>query len=108
MKFWRLHNIINIVGGIVCILLTVLIFVLQEHKVLIGVLFRGVISILILYNSLYLLFTNKPSFIARNIVVKDRRLAGILLFAVGMLGLVTAIMGYGINGFPLLDWSTVF
>lgn len=108
MKHNKSYRVINIVGALVCVMLIAMLFVFNEQKVLIGVLFRGAFTLLIIYNSLYTIFTDKLSFVIRKGQEKHRKLIGIILLVVGIFGFVTVLMGYGINGYPLLDWKSVF
>ncbi len=108
MKRINIYYAINILGIIVCIVLAVCLFVLIEHKVFIGVLFRAVFSLLIIYNAICTLVTNKTTFLIKKGQEKYRLLVGILLLLVGVGAFVTVILGYGINGYPLFDWSTIF
>lgn len=108
MKKWNINIAINILGSTLCIILVILIFVLPQEKVLLGVFLRGGFSFLIIYNALYFIFSDKPSFLLRKGQEKHRKLGGVLLLIVGLFGFITFLMGYGINGYPLLDWRTVF
>jgi uncharacterized membrane protein YfcA len=108
MKNNKMYNVINIAGGIVCVMLTALLFVFNNQKILIGVLFRGAFSLLILYNAIYVIFTNSPSFMVRKGKEKYRKIFGVILLLVGIFGFVTTLLGYGINGYPLLNWTTIF
>lgn len=108
MRNKKMYNIINIVGGTMCVILIGLLFVFKDQKIIIGVLFRGVFSLLIIYNAIYIAFTNNPSFMIRKGQEKHRKLLGIFLLLLGIFAFVTALLGYGINGYPLLDWRTVF
>jgi uncharacterized membrane protein YfcA len=97
VKPYKLYSIINIAGAVVCLLLIVLLFIFIEHKLLFGVLFRGSFSLLIIYNAVYLIFTDKPSFIIRKGREKHRKLEGIFLLFIGIFAFITALMGYGIS-----------
>lgn len=108
MKLNKSYCLINIVGAVICVMLITMTYVFGEQKILISVLFRGVFSLLILFNSIYLIFTDKPSFLIRKRQEKHRKLFGIILLVVGIATFVTVLMGYGINGYPLLDWGSVF
>lgn len=108
MEHNKSYNLINIVGIVICVILNIMLFVFNEQKVFIGVLFRGVLSLLVLFNAIYLIFTDKPSFLMRKRQEKHRKPYGIILLVVGIATFVTVLMGYGINGYPLLDWKTVF
>lgn len=59
-------------------------------------------------NALYTLLTDKPSVLSKSGPVKDRRIMSGILLAVGLFTIVTVLLGYGLNGYPLLDWSDVF
>lgn len=108
MKVWKGYNGVNVIGATICIILSVSLFIFSNEKVLLGVLLRGVFSLLIIFNAIYLIFTDRPSFIIRLGQEKYRKLSGVLLLIVGLLGFVTFLMGYGINGYPRLDWSELF
>ena len=108
MKNNKMYNLINISGGIVCIMSLILLFVFNNQKILIGVMFRGAFSPLILYNSIYVIFTNNPSFMITKGKEKHRKIFGVFLLLVGIFGLVTTLFGYGINGYPLLNWTNIF
>ena len=108
MELNKSYKVINIIGVAVCAILITMIFLINEQKVLVGVLFRGAIMLLIIYNSLYTIFTDKPSFIIKKGQEKHRKRIGIILLVVGIAGFITVLMGYGINGYPLLDWKTIF
>ena len=108
MKIDKSYSAINAVGSIIGVLLALSLFVFTEDKVLLGVLFRGVISLLIINNALYPFLTNKPSVLTRKAGKAASKPYSIILLVVGVFALITAIMGYGINGFPLLDWKTIF
>lgn len=108
MKKYSLYNVINIIGISICIIFMVLTFGLKDQKVLFGVLLRGAFGLLMIYNAIYVLFTSGVSFLIKKGQEKHRRLLGVLLLIAGLIGFITAVMGYGINGYPLLDWKTVF
>lgn len=97
----KFYMFVNIFLLVLVILLVVISFGLQgDSKYKMRVLFRGFLGILILYNSAYLLFTNNWSFITKKNSKKERLAAGVLLGFVGLFGVVTAILGYGLNGDP--------
>jgi uncharacterized membrane protein YfcA len=108
MKKYSFYNVINIIGISICIIFLVLTFGLKDQKILFGVLLRGSFGLLMIYNAIYLLFTNGATLLVKKGQEKHRRLLGILILITGLMGFVTAVMGYGINGYPLLDWKTVF
>lgn len=108
MGRWYLNTILNVIGAAICVLLIIFIIVLPQEKVLLGVIFRGLLSLLLIYNSLYLIFTDKPSFITRKEPEKNRRIGGVILLVVGLFAFITVLMGYGLNGYPPIDWRTVF
>lgn len=107
MKAWNSNRIINVIGITVYIILFVLLFIFSEQKVFIGVLERLTLALMVIYNSLYLVLTNKPNFMYKDGAHKNRKLVGFLLLVVGLFGFITALMGYGINGYPLFDWKTI-
>ena len=98
----KLYNIINIVMAVLCLLITVMLFIFTDQKILTGVLLRGVFSLTVIFNAIYLLFTNQQSFLIPKGKEKQRKLNGIILLIVGLGMFITALMGYGINGYPLL------
>lgn len=108
MKRRDINTKINILDITLCVILVILIFVVPQEKVLLGVFLRGAFSFLIIYNALYLALSDKPSFIIRKGKEKHRKLYGVLLLIVGLFVFITFLMGYGVNGYPLLDWRTIF
>lgn len=108
MKKNRLYNIINTVGLGICILFIIVVFAFEDQKVLFGVLLRGAFGLLMMYNGFYLLFTKGASFLVKNSTVNNRRILGLLLLLTGVIGFVTAVIGHGLNGYPVLDWGTIF
>lgn len=107
MKKSKMYKVINFAISILCIVLIVLLFIFKEQKILIGVLLRGSISLFIIYNAVYIIFTNNPTFMLRKWQEKHRKVFGVILLLLGIFVFVTVILGYGINGYPLLDWRTV-
>ncbi len=100
-----LLNILFVVLFILLELVGVIIdFNRDETRLLIRVIARGVFGILILYNSAHLLFTKNPSFIDSSGSTKKRIFVGILLGFVGLITVITAFLGYGVNGDPVLRW----
>lgn len=77
---------------------------IADKRLFLRVLARGALGLLLVYDSLYLLFTSKWSFLCINATIKQRRVAGVLLGLIGMYGLITAILGYGMNGDPRWNW----
>lgn len=108
MKKYNYYNIINAIGLGICVLFIIVVFALEDQKQLFGVLLRGAFGLLMIYNGCYLLLTKGASFLAKNNTANNRRIMGLLLLLTGLIGLVTAAMGYGLNGYPLLDWKTIF
>ena len=108
MKNVKMYNATNIAGAIMCVVLTASLFVFNDQKIFVGVLFRGVFSLLILYNALYVLLTKRPSFLVKKGKENQRKILGIILLLVGIFGFITTLLGYGINGYPLFDWRTIF
>lgn len=98
----KLYILLNIVMGLFCIILTLILFIFSNQKILVGVVIRGTISLIVIFNSIYLLFTNQKSFLISKGKEKQRKLIGIILLVVGLAMLITALMGYGINGYPRL------
>lgn len=100
--------ITNIIFVAIFIILEVISYTILRNagdtKLLFRVLSRGVFGVCCIYNSLYELFTTKWSFLCLNATPKQRRFSGILLGIVGLLTVLTAIMGYGTNGGPVLTW----
>ncbi|MDF2537397.1 MAG: hypothetical protein K0S76_418 [Herbinix sp.] len=107
-KISRTFILINVLMGIIVLAMGVLSIITPSDpiktKLLIRVLLRGMISLLTLYNSIYLLFTKKYTPLAKDVSTKQRYFAGILLGIVGLIMLLTAFLGYGINGDPRLIW----
>ena len=98
-------NIISIVLYIISLGLSYTVFRnVGDIKLLCRVISRGILCLLIIYNSLYLLFTPKWSFLCLKCSPKRRLIVGIVLGFAGLMGLVTAILGYGINGDPTFIW----
>lgn len=75
-----------------------------DLTLLIRVISRGILGLLMVYNSLYLLLTSRWSFLTVNATPKQRLLCGAALGIVGLWGLITTILGYGTNGDPRLIW----
>lgn len=107
MKKYSSYNIINIIGIALCLLLVILIFGFESQKVLFGVLLRGAFGLLMLYNGIYLLFTKGESALVKSSSKSNRMIMGFILLFTGLLAFVTAVMGYGLNGYPALDWKTL-
>jgi len=108
MKKYKSYNVVNIAGISICMIFVLLIFVWEEQKVLFGVLLRGAFGLLMLYNGIYLLFTKGESALVKSASVSNRRLMGLILSLTGMIAFITAVMGYGLNGYPALDWKALF
>jgi hypothetical protein len=98
----RIYNTINLVTVVLFLCLVMAFFVLNSQQILIGVLIRGVFALLIIFNAVYLVFTKQPSFLLRKGQERHRILMGVLLLTVGLFTLITACLGYGINGYPRL------
>ncbi|MDF2540742.1 MAG: hypothetical protein K0S47_460 [Herbinix sp.] len=72
-------------------------------KLLFRVLSRGLLGINFIYSSYYILFSKKSSLLdSRN--QKARWVSGLLIGLVGIGMIITAILGYGVNGDPRLIW----
>lgn len=98
-------NIVVIILFIVCEVISCTILSSPEHyKLLCRVIARGLLGLLLIYNSLYLLFTSKWSFLCLKSTPKQRLICGIVLGLAGLIGLITAILGYGTNGDPRFIW----
>lgn len=98
----KLYNVLNIILALSCLLIIAAFFIFSEQKVMIGVLFRGALALLVLFNALYLLFTNKKSFLVPKGREAIRKHNGMLLLIVGAAMFITALMGYGLNGYSRL------
>jgi UPF0716 family protein affecting phage T7 exclusion len=102
------YIVINILSVILFIVLELIgIIAFQdgdETKLAFRVIARGVFGILLLYNSGYMLFTKKPTFLNSNGSPKQRLLATILIGIVGLVMVITALLGYGTNGDPVYRW----
>lgn len=75
-----------------------------NDRLLLRVASRGLFGVLLIYDSVYLIFTNKWSFLSINISRKQRIFSGFMLGMVGIIMLITAFLGFGINGDPRLFW----
>jgi len=108
MKKFSLYNLLNIIAIGVCMIFVLFIFAWEEQKVLFGVLLRGAFGLLMIYNGIYLLFTNGESALVKRASTGNRKIMGLILLLTGVIAFVTAAMGHGLNGYPALDWTTVF
>ncbi|NLC18053.1 MAG: hypothetical protein GX757_02335 [Clostridiales bacterium] len=108
MKKQSLYNVINIIGIGICMIFVLLIFALEEQKILFGVLLRGAFGLLMIYNGIYLLFTKGESLLVKSGSAGNRKIIGMILMLTGLLAFITAVMGYGLNGYPALDWKSIF
>lgn len=108
MKKQSIYNVINIIGISICMIFVLLIFALEDQKVLFGVLLRGAFGLLMIYNGIYLLFTKGASVLVKSASTSNRRILGMILLLTGLMAFITAVMGYGLNGYPALDWKSVF
>jgi len=108
MKKSNVYNVINIIGLGICLLFVIVIYGFETQKQLFGVLLRGAFGLLMMYNGAYLLFTNGASALAKNLSKNNRRIMGLIILLTGLIAFVTAVMGHGINGYPVLDWKTIF
>lgn len=98
-------NVIAIILFIVCEFLSYTILSNPEYlRLLCRVISRGIFGLWCIYNALYLLFTSKWSFLCLNSTPKQRLICGVILGLLGLLGLITALLGYGTNGDPRLIW----
>jgi hypothetical protein len=98
----KLYNVLNIILALSCLLIAAAFFILGGQNIMIGVLFRGVLALLVLFNGAYLLFTNKKSFLILKGRESLRKYNGMLLLIVGAAIFITALMGYGLNGYSRL------
>lgn len=71
-----------------------------DFKFMLRVFFRGLLGLLILYNSMYLLLTNQWSFLTIKASKKERLIGGIVLGITGLICVITSLLGYGLNGDP--------
>lgn len=98
-------NVVIVIVFVVFEILSSTILSSPEHyKLLCRVIARGLLGTLFIYNSLYLLLTSKWSFLCTNATPKQRLICGIVLGLGGLVGLITAILGYGTNGDPRFIW----
>lgn len=96
----KLYKIINIVLVLSFFVFFIFLFITPQNKVFLGVLQRFLLSALIIFNALYLVLTNEYTFLIKKGQENKRRLLGVILLIFGLGMLITAIMGYGINGYP--------
>ena len=101
-------TVINLIAAIIFFILIMLSITLLkdplENKLICRVLARGIFGLLVLYNAGYLLFTKGTAFIWHRMNEKQRLIGGIAIGIIGLILVVTAILGYGVNGDPVLTW----
>ena len=101
----KMHITINVLMTVVMIVLVVLSTILfgheDENRYALRVITRGVLGILLIYDALYLLLTDKWSFLSMKASRKQRLFGGVLIGIVGFGCVITTFLGYGINGDPL-------
>jgi formate-dependent nitrite reductase membrane component NrfD len=76
----------------------------SETRLAFRVIGRGVLGVLLVFNSSFMLITRKTTFLNSKVSPKQRLLSSVLLGIVGLGMIITALMGYGINGDPILKW----
>lgn len=102
-------------NSIFLIILVIIIIVLEtlsctiyrtpiETRLLLRVISRGVFGILAFDISFLYLFTSNQSFFTKNKTASQRKIGGILVGFIGIILIVTALLGYGTNGDPRLIW----
>lgn len=96
--------VINIVMIAVIVLLDVLSTVLfgheNENRYLLRIISRGVMGVLLVYDSIYLLMADRWTLFSIKASSKQRLIGAILIGIVGIGCVITAFLGYGINGDP--------
>ena len=101
MKKSKIYLFMNVFLFIMLILILVISIGLSGNtKYLLRVIFRGFLGLLMIYNSIYLLLTNGWSFLTIKASKKERLIFGILLGIVGLICVITSLLGYGLNGNP--------
>lgn len=107
MQKGKIYLFINVFMLIMVILsLVISIGLSGDTKYLMRVFFRGLFGLLILFNSMYLILTNRWSFLTINASKKKRLICGIVLGIVGLICIITSLLGYGLNGDPrILLWK---
>lgn len=65
---------------------------------------RGTIGILAAYHGLLTCFRKKKYYLTSNTTPGQNRFAGIFLIILGIGMLITALLGYGVNGDPRYLW----
>lgn len=103
----KLMTTINVCFVVLFLLLDILSYSIAEIgdlNFLLRVFSRGVFGIMLLTNAVYLLLPPKPTYYTVDMKHQHRIFCGISLGIVGLVMLITAALGYGTNGDPVLKW----
>jgi tryptophan-rich sensory protein len=107
-KMYSINTLISVILITLFILMNILSYTIfsdtSETKLLFRMMARGIFGLALIYNSIYLLITDKQSFLVRNSTPMQRKLCGTLIGLVGIGMVLTALLGYGINGDPRFIW----
>ncbi len=69
-----------------------------------SILTRGIMGIGVIINGIYWMVSKNWPFRDKNLTTGKKQFGGILLIVVGLIGVITALMGYGFNGNPRFLW----
>ena len=101
MKKNKVYLFVNVFVFIMLILiLAISIGISGDAKYWMRVIFRGSLGLLLLFNSMYLILTNGWSFLTIKSSKKERLIGGIIIGIVGLICVITSLLGYGLNGDP--------